>query len=61
MRHRLFFYFLPSLFCAITSPRGVGSNSTDNKPSDSIFNAASRTVFIAELASCIKINPFGFT
>jgi hypothetical protein len=54
-------YFLPSRFCAITNPRGVGSNNTDSSPSLSIFNAASRTVFIAELASCIKINPYGFT
>jgi imidazolonepropionase-like amidohydrolase len=47
----------PSRFCAITRPRGVGSRSTDNKPSPSSFNAASRTVFMDELASCIRINP----
>ena len=50
----------PSLFCATTNPLGVGNNTTEISPSASIFFAASRTVFTAELASCIKINPYGF-
>ncbi len=37
-------HFLPSLFCAITSPRGVGSKTTEINPSCSMRNAASRTV-----------------
>ena len=50
-------YSRPSLFCATTNPLGVGSNTTEISPSLSIFFAASLTVFTAELASCIKINP----
>jgi hypothetical protein len=37
-------YFLPARFCAITSPLGVGRNTTDTNPSSSIRLAASRTV-----------------
>src|SRR5215469_3570706 len=52
-------YFLPSLFCAITNPRGVGNRTTEIRPSCSIFKAASRTVFKCELESCIRIRPLG--
>ena|ERR1017187_7399707 len=50
-------YFLPSRFCATTSPRGVGNNTAEIRPSRSSFSAASRTIFKCELASCIRIRP----
>ncbi len=50
-------YARPSRFCASTSPRGVGRKMHDTKPSASSENAASRTTFRCELASCIRISP----
>ena len=47
----------PSRGWAITRPRGVGSRTTEIRPSDSILSAASRTVFRWELASCIRMMP----
>ena len=37
-------YFLPSRFCATTSPLGVGNKTTEMSPSWSMRKAASRTV-----------------
>ena len=50
-------YLRPSRFCASTNPRGVGNSNTETSPSASRRNASSRTLFIAELASWIRIRP----
>ena len=47
----------PSRFWARTRPRGVGRSRTEMRPSASSRSAPSRTLFIAELASCIRISP----
>ena len=44
-------YLRPSRFCAIASPRGVGSKTTERRPSCSSRNADSRTTRKCELAS----------
>jgi len=41
----------PSRFCARTSPHGVGSITTEMRPSCSIRRAKSRTILKCELAS----------
>ena len=58
-RNRRRSYFLPSRLCASTNPRGVGSSTTEIRPSCSNFIAASLTTFKCELASCIRITPNG--
>ncbi len=50
-------YARPSRFCASTNPRGVGRKIHETNPSASSENAAFRTTFKCELASCSSINP----
>ena len=47
----------PARFWASTRPRGVGKKIHDTNPSASSENAAFRTVFKCELASCSRISP----